>query len=106
MWWLWQWKDSWQSIPVNVSSYGHFGFSELHRDSQAGGRQEERMDGWVGGRVVGCSAGWQGAAAAVTPRGAAELHKEGRKGKTDVDNPVSFPLLPVSPSPWLVRGRK
>lgn len=28
----------------------------------------------------GCSAGWQGAAA-VTPRGAAVLHKEGGKGK-------------------------
>lgn len=52
-------------------------------------------------RLGGCSAGWQGAAAAaVTPRGAAEPHKEGGKGKTDVDNQLFFLSL------WLVRGRK
>lgn len=55
-----------------MSSGGHLGFTELQQDNQAGG-------GGGGGR-----AGWQGAAA-VTPRGADVLHKEGKE-KTDVDN--------------------
>lgn len=74
---------------VNVSSYGHFGFAEL------------QWDGWMGGWVGGCSAGWQGAAA-VTPRGADVLHKEevgGRRGKQMLTISSFFSLQ-------LARGRK
>jgi len=87
-----------------VSSYGHFSFTGLQRDSQPARR---RVDGWVGGWEVGCSAGWQGAAA-VTPWGAAELHKEGWGVKEKQMLTIRSPPPPPPPSLsfWLVRGRK
>lgn len=74
-------------VPANVSSYGHFGFSEL----------------WGGGRWAGLTAGWRGAAAAaaVTPEGAAALHKEGGKGKQML-NIRSFSFF----APWFSQRKE